>query len=339
MENSRIIELLAKKLGKSATPDELQELGRLLGEHPEYSYLEEVVQSLKGSREHVELHLPAQEVTDMGWKHLAGRLNEPKVRRLWPRWVAAAMVLLMAGAAWLFQVRKSPVQASKSVNVGYGARRMLTLSDGTRIWLNAGSRLIYPERFTGSKREVTVEGEAFFDVAPQASMPFLVHAGKLTIKVLGTSFDVKDYKEDADITTTLISGKVEVMMDNNPERDVILEPREKLVVAKVDTALKSDQPQVRYQVRSVMTGVKNNIAETAWINNKLVFNDDTFEEVARQLERKYNVQVNIADEGLKDEHVSGVFDKETLQQVLDILRATTRFDYRVEGQKIVIWKN
>jgi ferric-dicitrate binding protein FerR (iron transport regulator) len=347
MENARILELMAKKLDQSASPEELEELARLLGAHPGYGYLQEVVQSLQGNREHVELNMPARELTDQGWQHLAGRLKEEegpeepvaKLRRLWPRWVAAASVALVGGAAWWLHHGSqgaAPVQTSRALNVGYGDQRALTLSDGTRIRLNAGSRLVYPDRFTGTTREVTLEGEAFFDVAPQASMPFLVHTGKLTIKVLGTSFDVRDYKEDADITTTLVTGKVQVTMDNDPDRNVILAPREKLVVAKADTQTHSKSPLpggLRYQVRYV-----NNLAETAWMENKLIFNDEPFEEVAMELERKYNVAVEFETDALRDEHLSGVFDKENLQQVLDILRATTRFDYRLDGKKVVLVK-
>lgn len=359
MENARITELMAKKLGKVASADELEELRLLLGAYPRYSYLEEVVQSLQGNREHFEPNVPAQELTDTGWKHLAGRLKqreeptteeEPeagKVRGLWAkRWaVAAALLLMGAGAAWYFQMdRGSAPPPGKSLDVHLGSQQTIVLADGTRIRLNAGSHLDYPETFTGPTREVTLTGEAFFDVAPRAGMPFLVHAGKMTIKVLGTSFDVKAYKEDADITTTLISGKVQVTMDNDPEKNVILEPHEKLVVANIDTTPAPAgvfRNELRYQVRYLVPGDRDSLAETAWLDNRLIFNDEAFGEVARQLERRYNVQVGFASgdsEDLKEEHLSGVFDKETLQQVLDILRMTTRFDYRVEGQKVTIVK-
>jgi ferric-dicitrate binding protein FerR (iron transport regulator) len=359
MENARIIELMAKKLGKAASAAELEELRLLSGAYPKYGYLEEVVQSLQGNREHFEPNVPAQELTDSGWKHLAGRLNqkeettaadEPeavKVRSPWTQRlaVAATVLLLGAGAAWYFQMeRRHTPQPGKSLDVRFGTQQTIVLADGTRIRLNAGSHLDYPETFTGATREVTLTGEAFFDVAPRASMPFLVHAGKLTIKVLGTTFDVKAYKEDADITTTLITGKVQVTMDNDPERNVILEPHEKLVVAKMDTAAipaSAFRNELRYQVRYLLPGARDSLAETAWLDNRLVFNDEAFGEVAKELERKYNVQIGFGGqdgEDLKEEHLSGVFDKETLPQVLDILRMTTRFEYRMDGRQIVIVK-
>ena len=370
MENSRIIGLMAKKLGKSASAAELEELDRLLEEYPSYSHLAEIVQSLKGGREHFEKTVPAQELTDTGWKHLADRLSseedpaglgapvmpeDPAQReprqlgshkiKIW-RWTAAAaaLVLISAGALWYDNGNKPAPHQDKSLDVSYGAQKTLILSDGTRIWLNAGSHLVYPERFSGSTREVTLEGEAFFDVAPRPSVPFLVHAGKITVKVLGTRFDVKAYRADANITTTLISGKVQVTLDNDPERNVTLVPHEKLVVAnaEAETPPLKEGPsrnELRYQVRYLLGNDKDSsLAETAWLDNKLVFSDDLFQEVARQLERKYNVEIGFANEGLKEEHLSGVFDKETLQQVLDILRMTTRFDYRMEGKKIVLVK-
>jgi len=359
MENARIIELMAKKLGRTATPGELEELDRLAGASPTHGYLREVVDALKGGQEHIEKEVPAQEVTETGWRHLAGRLKglkgetgamaaddpgEPLKTPVRPiRWtrIAAAVALLVAAAGITKVLQKDQSRIPQtSLRVANGDRKAIVLPDGTRIWLNAGSRLVYPDAFTGADREVTLDGEAFFDVASQPSKPFLVHAGKMTVKVLGTSFDVKAYKTDPDITTTLVSGRVQVTLDDNPDRSVTLAPHEKLVVPNVE--MKLDQSKIlanalRYQVRTASPDDKNNLAETAWLDDKLEFNDDTFDEVARELERKYDVQIDFANDGLKDTHVSGTFDRETLQQVFDILKMTTHFDYHIEGKKVTVF--
>lgn len=351
MNSSRIIELMAKKLGKNASLEELQELERLLAENPSYSLLEEIVGSLKGSPEHFERNIPEEELADSGWGRLAGRLKEvvnmedrrpgrmPRIGR----WVAAAaVVVVVAGTAlWYFRGDRNGSRmryADKVVDVGNGHRSKIILSDGTAVWLNAGSRLYYPEVFTGGKREVTLDGEGFFDVAKHVDMPFLVHAGKITIKVLGTRFNVKAYRDEPAVSTTLISGKVQVMMDGEPDKKIVLSPNEKLTVMNPvpDTGVLQDRVgnALHYQVQGVPKAGDDSLPETAWIENRLAFSNEPFEEVVRMLERRYDVQIEIGDEQLREAHLSGVFEKETIRQVLDILKMTTKFKYSIEGKKV-----
>lgn len=359
MEKSRLIELMARKMGKSASGEDLKELDRLLAAYPSYTYLEEIARSLKGSPEHFGMPTQEEAVVDSGWKKLEGRLGEdlgeeaPSVGHaapikraapLWPRLaVAASLLLLGAGSAWYFHsTQKPPVPTARVIhklfNVRYGsAQQMFVLEDGTKVWLNAGSRLMYPDVFTGSSRDVELEGEAFFDVAQHASMPFLVHAGKVTVKVLGTRFNLKAYREDASVTTTLISGRVQVSMDDDPERKIILSPHEKLILVKTGEIKSISHNALRYQVQS-LPEVSSMPQETAWMENKLVFSDEPFDEVARLLERKYDVQIEFENEDLKAQHLSGVFEKESLKEVLDILRMTTRFHYQIEGKKVSLIK-
>jgi len=341
---------MAKKLGKNASVEELQELERLLTENPSYSLLEEIVGSLKGSPEHFERNIPEEELAGSGWRRLAGRLKEvvtmeerggrmPRIGR----WVAAAAVIFaVAGTAvWYFGGDRNPFRvqyADKMVDVGNGHRSKIILSDGTAVWLNAGSRLYYPDVFTGKKREVTLDGEGFFDVAKHLDMPFLVHAGKITIKVLGTRFDVKAYRGEPAVSTTLISGKVQVMMDGEPDKKIVLSPNEKLTVMNPvsDTGVLQDQVgnALHYQVQGVPKAGDDSLPETAWVENRLAFSNETFDEVARMLDRRYDVQIEIGDAQLREAHLSGVFEKETVQQVLDILRMTTKFKYSIEGKKV-----
>ena len=342
---------MAKKLGKNASVEELQELDRLLAENPSYGLLEAIVGSLKGSPEHFERNIPEEELAGSGWKRLAGRLKEvvnledrrtdrmPWIRR----WVAvAAVFLVVAGTAvWYFRGNRdaSPMSyANKMLNVDNGHRSKIILSDGTAVWLNAGSRLYYPDVFTGSRREVTLDGEGFFDVAKQEGMPFLVHAGKITIKVLGTRFNVKAYRDEPAVSTTLISGKVQVMMDGEPDKKIVLSPNEKLTVMNPVPETEAAPDRVgnalHYLVQGVPKAGDDSLPETAWVENRLAFSNETFEEVARMLERRFDVQIDITDGRLREAHLSGVFEKETIQQVLDILKMTTKFQYSIEGKKV-----
>jgi ferric-dicitrate binding protein FerR (iron transport regulator) len=362
-DSSRIIELMAKRLGQHASVEELKELERLMAANPTYAWLGEIVGSLKGSPEHFERNIPGEELVDSGWRQLAGRLKADGgagagegeigsdagvlrigMRSIW-KWVAAAVVVVLVGGGsiWYFLGDRNPFRVKytdKVLEVGYGGRSKLVLGDGTTVWLNAGSRLIYPDVFAGDRREVTLEGEAFFDVPKHVSMPFLVHAGKITVKVLGTRFDIKAYKEDAELSTTLISGKIQVTLDGDPEKKVILKPHEMLTV--VNSPLEAADAgrgvvtgkALRYVVQGLPEDESDSLPEAAWVENRLVVNDITFEELARTLERRYDVRIDFEDERLKSEHLSGVFEKETIQQVLDILQQTTKFKYSIVGKKV-----
>jgi transmembrane sensor len=347
MNSSRIIELMAKKLGKNASVEELKELERLLAENPSYGLLEAVVGSLKGSPEHFERNIPEGELANSGWGRLAGRLQEAvgmeergrgRMPWIWGRVAAAAVIVVVCGGAlWYFRGDKNPFKAQyvdRELKVGYGERSKIVLSDGSTVWLNAGSKLSYPDVFTGDKREVSLEGEAFFDIARHVDMPFFVHAGKVTIKVLGTRFDVKAYRGEAAVSTTLISGKVQVMLDGEPDKKIVLSPNEKLMVMNSVTGAVTGGNALHYQVQGVPKAGDDSLPETAWVENRLVLSNETFEDVASVLERRYDVQIEIADARLKEEHVSGVFERETIQQVLDILKMTTKFKYSIEGKKV-----
>jgi transmembrane sensor len=347
-EYDRVIELMAKRLGKTASLGELEELDRLLSANPSYSYLAEVVMSLKGSPEHVEKSLPEAELASNGWAHLAERMNtipgggRGVIRLMRWKWAAAAAVFVMAGLG-VYRWSSEPAQSTmyRSTQVEYGKKTMLVLEDGTQVWLNAGSRLLYPKAFTGKTREVQLEGEAFFDVAERAHQPFFVHTGKITVRVLGTRFDVKAYREDEKVSATLISGKIQVIMNDDPEKKILLSPHEKLTV--VNGGVKGGtivENELRYQVQLLpQADHTETVAETAWMDNKIVFNNETFEDVAMQLERRYAVRVEFGDEALKHEHVSGVFEKETLQQALDILKMTTKFNYQIDSNMVRIVAN
>ncbi|WP_431217995.1 FecR family protein [Puia sp. P3] len=163
----------------------------------------------------------------------------------------------------------------------------------------------------------------------------------MTVRVLGTRFDVKAYREDEKVSATLISGKIQVIMNDDPEKKILLSPHEKLTVVKGEVKGGTIvENELRYQVQLLPQADRTEtVAETAWMDNKMVFNNETFEDVAVQLERRYAVRVEFGDDGLKHEHVSGVFEKETLQQALDILKMTTKFNYQIDSNMVRIVAN
>ena len=165
--------------------------------------------------------------------------------------------------------------------VPYGKRSYLLLSDGTQVWINSGSRLVYAPQFTGDTREVFLEGEAYFEVAKDASKPFYVRTDAFTINVLGTKFNVKAYKDDMEYTTVLVEGKVSMrVQDQFFSKDVILAPNQKL------TLMKGQSDFQRSNVDE--TGLYTN-----WIYGYLEFKNANLSDVLKSIQRYYNIDIEL----------------------------------------------
>jgi ferric-dicitrate binding protein FerR (iron transport regulator) len=261
------------------------------------------------------------------------------------QWVAAAVLVFAVAGGLLY---KRGVQGDNSIaeiviheiHVPYGKTQKLKLPDGTQVMLNAGSTFSYPEAFEKNTRDVSLTGEGFFEVTKNAKKPFLVHTAKLTVKVLGTVFNVKAYNNDKTVETTLLKGKVQVELKNNPEKKIILLPNEKLIVInnREPKSVKPKESKIEYQVTELPDVKPEEIKETAWVDNRILFTNEVFEDVAAQIERKYNVQVVFEDQKLRTEQISGLLDKESLQEALGIIEMTTPFKFRVDGQTVYLSK-
>ncbi|MGZ3922291.1 MAG: FecR family protein [Flavisolibacter sp.] len=220
-----------------------------------------------------------------------------------------------------------------------GSKTKLVLPDGTRVWLNAGSKLTYNEQFGITNRSTSLTGEAFFDVIKNAT-PFTIRANKIQIKVLGTAFNVKAYPDEKTTETSLLRGKVEVTLDRRPGETVILKPNEKLIVSNEEvTKMAGVQKRRPMVIIGELTHVNDTtIVETSWVHNELIFQDEAFIEVARQMERWYGVNIEFNDQKLAKERLSGTFTTETIQDALNALQYSTRFHYSVKGNLVTILK-
>jgi ferric-dicitrate binding protein FerR (iron transport regulator) len=242
-------------------------------------------------------------------------------------------------------------QAGKKneVSTRNGSKTTITLPDGSKVWLNAGSSLTYNKDFGGEIREVELSGEAFFEVVPAMSttktqkIPFIIHTRHLDVRVLGTAFNVKSYPGDKQTETSLVHGKVEVLIHNRPEEKIVLHPNEKLVVRNEDTTAqvtgKSNalNKEPFYSVGKLnYTETDSTVIETAWVQNKLVFNNESLLEIAQKMERWYNVEIKFSDVKIQAERFSGTFENETIQQALDYISIATAFRYTIQENKIII---
>jgi ferric-dicitrate binding protein FerR (iron transport regulator) len=186
-------------------------------------------------------------------------------------------------------------------------------------------------------------------VVKNKEKPFIIHANKLTIKVLGTAFNVKAYPGEKNTETSLVRGSIEVTMQDRKDK-IMMKPNDKLIVSNEEASLaKSDKnaKQVFANLKIPLVSLshltlardESTIIETAWVENKLVFDNETFEEVALKMEKWYGVSIRITDEKLKSQQLTGTFEKETVEEALRALKFSTPiFKYEIVNQQIKIYK-
>ena len=196
-----------------------------------------------------------------------------------------------------------------------GSRTHIELGDGTKVWLNHGSKLKYPYRFEGKNRKVFLTGEAYFEVAHNSKFPFIVGTNRLDVKATGTAFNVSAYPDDDAVETTLVEGKV-ILYERNSNSEIKgLTPGESL---KFDA------------IKNVYTIEKGNTVKyTAWKDGLLVFKNDMIDEVAKKLERWYNIDVEIKSGKIKEFPFTATFTDETLPQVLELLSLASPVSYQL----------
>ncbi|MEO3407744.1 FecR domain-containing protein [Mucilaginibacter sp. CAU 1740] len=346
---------MAKKMDGSATREELNELNVFLDQHPGYKKNEQVTDALTGTFKNNKTVLSDASINnnlDELWSKIkqydetdANHLQDnvrPIGYRKWIGWAAAVIVFALVGF-WFYNKRApQPLEAVviKKVDVPLGNMAQVTLPDGSTVKLNAGSHFSYPSAFIGAQREVDLEGEGFFEVTKNAKKPFLVHTEGFTVKVLGTVFNVKAYRDDKETETTLLKGKVQVEFADDPEKKVILSPHEKLTINNRQYAGKQQAPviaaKVKYEVSTLPVGTGDTFPENAWIENKIMFANSAFEDVALQIERKYNVHIVFTDEALKKEQLSGVLENESLETAINYLKQIVALQTKMEGDTVYL---
>ncbi len=222
---------------------------------------------------------------------------------------------------------KSTTIIYNTLSTDKGEIYSLRLSDGSRVWLNSASSIRYPVSFSGNDRPVEITGEAYFEITHDATMPFKVLAGGMETEVLGTRFNINSYKDEAMIRTTLLEGKVRATKrETSKENSVILKPGQQ---AQLSTGGKAITVTSDVDMEEVL----------AWKDGKFVFNDVAIEEVMRQLERWYDVEI-IYGENMKNKtfHINGQISRySNASKTLEMLEATGWLHFKIVGKKITVW--
>jgi ferric-dicitrate binding protein FerR (iron transport regulator) len=225
--------------------------------------------------------------------------------------------LLVTTLLYCFQNNSTKnLQSYSEIYAPYGTRTNFYLPDGSTGRLNGGSSLRFPTQFRGKSRDVQLTGEAYFNVTPNPQKAFIVSTGKIDVKVFGTSFNVIAYADEQTTEVTLESGKVEVFkkINNSIESLGLLNPDESFIYNSL-----SDSSEIN----SVNTTEK-----LSWLDGKLTFKYEPFEEVVRKINRWYNVNIVIKDDVLKTYIYYGTFQDETLDEILKLLQITAPIRFK-----------
>lgn len=322
-------EILIRFLTHRCTPEEIGEVdGWIAADQANADWLFEMerIWSLKD-----QLRFSDKQEIEMAYARFMSGLQEKDIKvetsrkssyLSWAKYAAAIIMIGLLSTNLYFLLQEEP-SSMNIVEVPNGQRVSLTLSDGTKVWLNSHSKFTYPARFSSKDRDVELEGEGFFEVAHNEKVPFVVHADLLQVKVLGTKFNMKVYNEEPS-AVTLAEGKVEVATNDN-EHKVTLRPNEQVTYSK-ENGLTVNKSINASLVRSWTVG------EAAYVNEQLI-------DIVTDLERRFNIHITVKDRELDTELFTCRF-KETakINQVLTLLKETRKLDYKIQGDHIQIYK-
>lgn len=323
-------ELLIRFLTHGCTPKELKEIDKWMAvdqANSNWLFEMERIWSLKN-----ELRFSDKREIETAYTRFLSGLQgkEPEVKTIrkrpvylsWMKYAAAILLVGLLSTNLYFLLEEKPA-AMNMVEVPNGQRVSLTLSDGTKVWLNSQSKFTYPAHFSSKDRHVKLEGEGFFEVTRNEKSPFIVQADLLRVKVLGTKFNVKVYGEEPS-SITLAEGKVEVATNDN-EHKITLKPNEQVVYSK-ESGLTVNKSVNAALVKSWTIG------EAAYMNKNLT-------DIVHDLERRFDVQITVNDQALSSELFTCRFkETATINQVLTLLKETRKLDYKIVGDQIQIYK-
>ena len=349
MDNGRLWILLAKKKCDEASTPELSELETLLMDKNLQSYSNEVIDKLW---EKPFTSVPKMTMSENVWKHIQRKINHTSgqimsINNVARKWIAAAVIILIAGASFFIFINKRSTTHSElvlhqklnEISTQPGSKTKVQLPDGTQVWLNANSELLYnSENFGKQERSVKLVGEAFFDVTKSEKIPFIIHAGVVTITVKGTAFNVKAYPKQKDIETTLIRGLIEITTKQDPERKIVVKPNEKIIIPSGVIAEEKTNTSANslYAISRLQKNEKHILSEIVWIKENLEFDNQTFQDLSPQLESWFSVKIHFGDEVIKQRRFSGSIEKETLEQTLSAMQISFPFKYSITGNDVWI---
>lgn len=319
--DQQITALFRKYLSNSATADEMKELDEWIASNEDFhDWLENQVDNSSAE-------MDAEKQADILAKiheKIAVQSKQKFVLPGWAKTVAAvALIVLMAvSAAIYFRSNQPNMIQYAEIGALRGQKASVTLPDGTKITLNSESSLKYSTNYNQSDRAVELVGEAYFEVAKNKKIPFVVKAGKLEIEAKGTAFNIKAYPTDNSISTTLTEGKIEV---KTPLDVLNMIPNERMEYNNTDQTFR----------KLTLTDAVGSIG---WLNDELSFENATLAEVVANFSRIYNIDIQFASESIKEQRFTGKINNNSLLSVLRIISLTSPIRFEQKDSVVILYE-
>lgn len=253
-----------------------------------------------------------------------------KLRLTWnSRWMmrVAAVILIVLLPMWAYYQGGETVKDTFSdivVEAPKGSRTKLYLPDGTLVWLNVNSRIVYSQGFGVNDRKLTLQGEGYFEVTHSEELPFEIITREVRLRVVGTKFNFKNYPDDEEVIVNLLEGKVALRNEIKPRPELYMEPDEKVIIDKRTGEMRKTRTDARHV--------------NAWTRDELFFDEELLEDIAKKLMRIYDVKIEIAD-SLRNRRFYGNFKLmgNNIDEVLQTIASTKRMKYRYENEKYILY--
>lgn len=326
--NRQVAGLLEKFRSGDMTSEELQDLKSLMDTTSDQE-LRDILMSEWDKFDHYS-PLPDEKVEKLYEKmNIKGgnvHRNRVSLKNYWMQ-IAASILFIIAGSLTVLTYMQNKTISSLAeqnvvIRSGDYGKSLVTLPDGTIVYLNAKSSLTYSQDFGRESRNVALSGEVFFEVKKDMKKQFTVKTGYMDITVLGTKFNVYAYQDKDIVEMSLVEGSVNIATVLPPYKNINVKPNEKVTYYKKTGELKHEST--------------SNEAETAWMKKELVFRSEKLENVFSCLSRKFAVSFNVEDESLLDDIYTGTFEDENIESILKVLKTHYKFDYQNEDGIITI---
>jgi ferric-dicitrate binding protein FerR (iron transport regulator) len=291
------------------------------------------------------------------WRHIQFELDRPGIfrnisGRQFFKTAATWLLLIAIGSLCTFVINRhsntDTLSKTTEIVAPLGAKSIVNLPDGTKIWLNAGSKLVYNTGFNVKDRVVQLTGEAYFHVKTDKSKPFIVKTSDVIVRALGTRFNVKAYPDEKTITATLEEGKIDVQLASSVKQEnIVLKPNENIVFykgGKTQTGLlqKTIKTAPTIEKNASRIEVQENVKTvlyTSWKEGKWIIESEPLSSLIPKLERKFNLTIAFSDKELMDYKFTGSIKNETIEQIIKALSFTAPVDYTIEKDTITLWVN
>jgi len=325
-ESFKISSLIAKYLGGNASKLEIQELEEWVNESDEnrtyFRHLKRIWEATE------EIPISTENALERVLSQINSQYNGMTFWYFWQKVAAVMLIPLLISTIWLGFNKKSEIYDSNPINhkafSAFGTFSIIDLPDGSKVWLNSGSSLQYPDRFSKSSRTVHLIGEAYFEVQSNTESPFFVSTPSVTVKATGTRFNVQAYKDCIYPAITLIEGKVAVLKQVKDQKDSLI-------------ALLQPKQNMKYNLSTgqIVFDNEDTYKYIAWKDGKLVFRNDLITEVVKRIGIQYNVDIEVEGEEIKQYRYRATFENEPLSELLRLLKISSPIDYREIKPKLL----